>query len=393
MKPMRRVVLPGFIVAIALLLDGEAEAATIRVGPLERVQTIAEAARLAQDDDIVEISAGNYHGDVAVWTQKRLTIRGANIRPVLHADGNSAEGKAIWVIRGGDITISKIEFRGARVSASNGAGIRFEKGRLTVLDCAFIDNQIGILTANFPDAELTIERSLFEDAPMLEPALPHLLYVGHIALLRVTGSRFHGGRHGHLLKSRARISDVRYNLLIDGPGGSASYEADFPNGGDVTLVGNVIAQSDASENRTLVAFGAEGNTWPLSRIRMVHNTLHSEGLLPARFLNVFFGKFAIRPEILTRNNLLVGPGSVADFALGGGAGNYQKAHSAVHNSSAMDFTLTDRSMSVDAVGSKDGAMEGLQPRLEHVEPGRLSPLSGHMRWVPGAIQAAPTNER
>jgi hypothetical protein len=393
MTLMRDLVLFSCMVAMALLPHGESEAATIRVGPSERVQTIAEAARLARDDDIVQISAGSYYGDVAVWTQKRLTIRGANAGTVLHAAGNSAEGKAIWVIRDGDITVSNIEFRGARVSASNGAGIRFEKGRLTVLDCAFIDNQIGILTANFPDAELTIERSLFADAPMLEPALPHLLYIGHIASLRVIGSRFHGGRRGHLLKSRARISDVRYNLLVDGPGGSASYEADFPNGGDVTLVGNVIAQSSASENRTLVAFGAEGNTWPLNRLRLVHNTLYSEGGLPARFLNVFYDKFAIRPDIVTRNNLLVGPGSMSGFSVDGQGGDHQVSHNAVHNPSAMDFTLVDRSLSVDGVGGKDPALESLQPRLEHLEPGRLTPLAGRTRWVPGAIQATSTSGR
>jgi len=84
--------------------------------------------------------------------------------------------------------------------------------------------------------------------------LPHLLYAGRIARLSVEGSRFHDGYFGHFLKSRARASDIRYNWLVDGEGGSASYEADFPNGGNVTLVGNVLGQSKTTENLTMLAY-------------------------------------------------------------------------------------------------------------------------------------------
>ena len=53
-------------------------------------------------------------GDVAVITQRRLTIRGGDPRPVVDAGGHHAEGKGIWVVRGGEVTIENIEFRGAR---------------------------------------------------------------------------------------------------------------------------------------------------------------------------------------------------------------------------------------------------------------------------------------
>ena len=38
----------------------------------EPIKTVAEAARLAKDDDLVLIAPGNYVGDVAVWTQSPL---------------------------------------------------------------------------------------------------------------------------------------------------------------------------------------------------------------------------------------------------------------------------------------------------------------------------------
>ena len=109
----------------ACILPSDLAAAVIRVGPGEAFTRIADAAKAARDGDIVEILPGEYRGDVTVWNQKRLLIRGIGERPVLIADGKNAEGKAIWVIRNGDIRIENIEFRGARASDGNGAGIRF----------------------------------------------------------------------------------------------------------------------------------------------------------------------------------------------------------------------------------------------------------------------------
>ena len=137
--------------ALTLLLLSAASAAcaaTLTVSPNGPIATIAQAARVARDDDIVEIAAGTYRGDVAVWRQKRLTIRGIGGTPVLSAKGQIAEGKAIWVIRDGDFTIENVAFEGARAPARNGAGIRFERGRLAVRRCRFTDNENGILTGN-----------------------------------------------------------------------------------------------------------------------------------------------------------------------------------------------------------------------------------------------------
>ena len=100
-------------------------------------------------------------GDTAVWTQRNLQIRGINGRPRLIAAGKSAEEKAIWVIRGDDIIVENIEFTGARVPDRNGAGIRFERGKLTVRKCVFIDNEIGMLVGNDPSTILEIEDSEF----------------------------------------------------------------------------------------------------------------------------------------------------------------------------------------------------------------------------------------
>ncbi|MBS3936279.1 MAG: hypothetical protein KGZ43_08900 [Sulfuritalea sp.] len=297
------------LIALVLVIGTSlAHAATLRVGPGEAITRIAEAARLAEDGDTVEILPGEYRGDVAVWTQQRLTLRGVGARPVLIAAGRSAESKAIWVIRNGDFLIENIEFRGARVPGGNGAGIRFERGRLVLRHAAFINNQMGLLTGNDPDSELVIENSQFADAPRQMHALPHQLYVGRIGRFAITGSRFENGFRGHLIKSRARSNEIHANHIVDGPAGEASYEIDLPNGGIARITGNVIGQSANTRNPALIAYGAEGDVWPENALTLEHNTLISD-LFPAGwFLRVHGDKFPAPPALRVENNRTIGIG-------------------------------------------------------------------------------------
>jgi len=285
------------ITALVLSHALAAHADTIHVGPGLAITRIADAAKLARDGDTIEILPGEYRGDVAVWQQKALTIRGIGQRPVLIAEGKSAEGKAIWVIRNGDIHIENIEFRGARVPAGNGAGIRFEGGKLTLRDCAFIDNQMGLLTSNDSNAELVIDTSRFADAPRQMHSLPHLLYVGAIARVTITGSRFENGYRGHLVKSRARRSDIRDNHIVDGPDGEASYEIDLPNGGIAHITGNTVGQSARTQNPVLISYGAEGNVWPENKLTLKNNNLTSDYLPVGWFLRVHEDKFSTLPRL------------------------------------------------------------------------------------------------
>lgn len=287
-----------------------ANAATLVVSAADPAATLAQALRRAADGDVIEVLPGHYRGDVAVITQKRLTIRGIGARPVFDAAGRDAEGKAIWVVRDGDITIENIEFRGARVPHGNGAGIRFEKGRLRILGCAFLDNEMGLLTSNFSDAELHIEDSEFGQAPQHAGSLHHLLYVGRIARFTLVGSRFHQGHLGHLIKSRAEASVIINNHIVDGPLGRASYEIDLPNGGLARIAGNTIGQSEHTENPTLVSFGAEGSAWPQSALTLEDNTLISEAPGVAGFVRVWTERLPAGTKVVVRNNRLIGQGEL-----------------------------------------------------------------------------------
>ena len=123
-------------------------AQVIHVGATREIRTLRKAAQIARDGDTIEVDAGDYSGDTAVWTQKDLIIRGMGQRPRLVADGQAAEGKGIFVIKGGNITLENLGFFNARVADRNGAGVRLDRGRLTVIKCVFEGNENGILTSN-----------------------------------------------------------------------------------------------------------------------------------------------------------------------------------------------------------------------------------------------------
>ncbi|MBT0960574.1 hypothetical protein [Denitromonas iodatirespirans] len=368
------------------LLCVPVSAAVLRVGPDEALQHIADAARLARDGDTVEIAPGRYPGDVAVWTQQRLTIRGLDDGPVLDAAGQSAEGKAIWVVRGGHILIDNITFRGARVPHLNGAGIRFEHGHLRVTNSRFIDNENGILTSNDPEARLHVENSVFAQAPRHPGALHHLLYVGRIAEFTLRGSRVEGGYQAHLVKSRARRHRIEYNLLVDGPTGEAAYELEFPEGGRARVVGNIIGQSANTSNPALISFGAEGYRNDDNRLSLCHNTLISAPRIGARFLSVWQHAATPSPEVMACNNLLVGPAAFAQGNPGEFVGNLSLP--AIRPDGALDFRLPANSLLRGAVRAAmpwHGA--DLRPRHEFVLPYGTRPLSPPRRWAPGAIQS------
>jgi hypothetical protein len=221
------------------------------------------------------------------------------------AGGRSAEDKAIWVIRRGDFDIANIDFIGTRVSDGNGAGIRFEGGSLRISHCLFWDNQMGLLTSDAPAADSTLNIANSEFAySHVAGRWGHNLYVGGIAELTVTGSYFHHAGRGHLLKSRARRSLVLYNRLTDEAGGRASYELDFPNGGEVRVLGNIVQQQPETDNSTLIAFGEEGYKWPSNRLTVASNTLVND----LRYGGTFIMAAPGADSVLSANNLLVGPG-------------------------------------------------------------------------------------
>ena len=289
-----------------------------RVGPGQHITRIADALARAADGDRIEVLPGTYRADVAVIHQRRLTIVGVghgegapgNARPLLQAAGQHAEGKAIWVVRDGDVRIDNIAFEGTRVPDGNGAAIRFERGSLSLSRCAFSNHQIGLLTGNHADAVLDIDHCDFSDAPVNTADLSHLLYVGRIAQVRIRNSRFWRGLNGHLIKSRARESVLTDNQIDDGPLGEASYEVEFPNGGKALVEGNTVVQSARSRNPTLLSYGAEGQFWAENGLTLRNNTFVNRLPSGGFFVRVWSERLPTGTPVRSQGNRYLGPGSL-----------------------------------------------------------------------------------
>lgn len=282
-----------------------AQKGIIQVGPSRTVKTISGAVALLGEEGIVEVDAGEYRQDVAVWTQKNLILRAVGGRVKIDAAGAAAEGKGIWVVRGGKVEVDGFDFVNASVPDRNGAGIRFEKGHLIVKNSSFKNNQNGILTGSNGDAVLEIENCEFGYNGFGD-GQSHNLYVGAIAKLYVTGSYSHHAIVGHLLKSRAAENHIFYNRLTDETGGRASYELEFPDGGVAYVVGNIIQQSSTTENPNMISYGAEGSRWPVNTLFLVNNTLVDNRPQNGVFLRM---KTSLG-SVVAINNLLAGHGKL-----------------------------------------------------------------------------------
>jgi hypothetical protein len=345
------------------------------------------------EGDTIEVMPGIHHAQAGVITQRVLTIRGVGTpRPVFQADGAAAEGKGLLVVRhADDVRIQNLEFRGVRVPDLNGAGIRFEAGKLTVQRCAFFDNEMGILTAHDPAGVLTVQACEFgqtgRSAAGTSAYPPHLMYVGRIQRLNVTGCRFHDGWVGHLLKSRARENLVKYNLLVDGAAGEASYELEFPEGGLVWAVGNVIGQSALTQNPTLLSYGAETSTATAHGLYLANNTFINDRPAGGTFVRVGAARLAAGLDMRFVNNLLVGPGEVATGSAAWPAHNRRTTAASLQAPAKLNFRLVAGSPLIGsgvAPGSAGG--RSLAPTAEFKRPLGTVAITAPAAWSPGAFQ-------
>lgn len=274
-----------------------------QVGPTRTYLVPSAVSSLVADGDTVEIDAGLYTGNVTKWFANNLVIRAiGNGYAHLEAAGNYAEGKAIWVIKGANCTVEGIEFSGCQVPDHNGAGIRQEGQHLTLRNCYFHHNEMGILTSNDGVSDYVFESCEFSHNGYGD-GYSHNIYVGAVNSLTMRYCYSHDAHIGHLVKSRARYNSLYYNRFT-GENGDGSYEVDMPNGGRAILIGNLIEQSPNSQNGGIIAFAAENQNHPEQELILVHNTVVNDRS------NGRFVQFSNATMLLKMtNNLFLGPGT------------------------------------------------------------------------------------
>ncbi|MDP1781738.1 MAG: hypothetical protein Q8L18_07590, partial [Hydrogenophaga sp.] len=177
-------------------------------------------------------------------------------------------------------------------------------GWLRIRNSGFFDNENGILTSAGA-MSLVIEGSEFARNGRGD-GYTHNLYVGQIDRLTVSASHFHEAKVGHNLKSRARESVIENSYLMDGPGGTASYLADFPNGGRVVMRGNLLHKGPNAQNPSAVSFGAEGLAHATNTLELTHNTVAI-----TRSGGAFVAVYAGTQSVNLKANLFAGTGNQA----------------------------------------------------------------------------------
>jgi hypothetical protein len=264
----------AMLILASIVTITPSQGATLRVGPNETYKLPSAAAAVAKDGDHIVIAPGQYF-DCAVWSANNLVIEGTG--PGVVITDKTCMGKGLFVISGNNTTVRNLTLTRARVPDMNGAGIRLDKGSLTVDGVKFINNQNGIL-GGVPGTTVIIRNSDFEKNGFCGAACAHGVYIGNADLLRVENSRFSNTQSGHSVKSRALRTEVVGSNIADGPDGTSSYLIEAPNGGALIVTGNTLEKGPKAENHTAaIAIGAEGVTHPTPEISISDNTFRNDG--------------------------------------------------------------------------------------------------------------------
>lgn len=221
-----------------------------------RLQDAVDA--IGDGEGTISVASG-YHRDCAVQTAGRIAFVAAEPGRAIF-DGVTCEGKAALVLRGRGAKVDGLVFQNLRVPDGNGAGIRLEQSDLDVSNSLFRSSEEGILTADDPEATLTIDRSTFSRLGRCDRGLScaHSVYTGLYGRVVVTHTRFEKGSGGHYLKTRAAHVDVRDNSFDDSQGKATNYMIDLPAGATGRIANNLFVQGRDKENYSaIIAVAAE----------------------------------------------------------------------------------------------------------------------------------------
>ena len=222
--------------------------------------TLAEAVFAIGDGDGTILIAPGRYKDCAVQAAGRVTYRAA--RPLTAIfNGGICEGKAVLVLRGRGASVDGLIFENLRVPDGNGAGIRIEKGPLSVTRSIFRNSEEGILGGgDDPSSDISIDRSTFSGLGRCDRGLAcaHSIYASAFRKVTVRRSRFEKGRGGHYVKSRAGrilVSDCSFD---DSAGRATNYMIDLPEGAIGRIERNLFVQGADKENHAaFIAVAAE----------------------------------------------------------------------------------------------------------------------------------------
>jgi hypothetical protein len=221
----------------------------------------------------IRVAPGRYK-DCAVQEKGRITYRAE--RPLTAIfDGGICEGKAVLVLRGRGAVVDGLLFENLRVEDGNGAGIRIERGPLTVTNSLFRNSEQGILGGgDDPRSDIVIDRSTFRGLGRCDRGLAcaHSVYLSAYRSVTVRRSRFEKGTGGHYVKSRAAKIEVTDSSFDDSDGRTTNYMIDLSEGATGRIARNIFVQGADKENHAaFIAVAAEGQRNSSKGLTIVDN--------------------------------------------------------------------------------------------------------------------------
>jgi hypothetical protein len=261
------------VCAVLAITATAASAQAISVPEMGRNFPTVQAAvdAIGDGEGTVLLAPGAYR-QCAVQTTGVVTYRSAEPGRAVF-DGTACEGKGALVLRGDSATVDGVVFQNIRVPDHNGAGIRLERGDLSVVNALFRASEQGILSANDHRGDVTVDRSTFSRLGSCEfGSCSHSIYVNGSGLLTVTRSRFERGTGGHYVKTRMGRVEIVDNMFDDTQGRATNYMIDLSVGASGRIADNVFIQGENKENYSaFIAVAPEGRDNPSNALNIANN--------------------------------------------------------------------------------------------------------------------------
>lgn len=226
--------------------------------------------RIGGGTGTIEVAPGIWR-DCAVQEAGNVTYRAATPGTAI-LDGGVCEDKATLVLRGRSARVEGLIFQNIAVRDENGAGIRLERGDLTVFNSLFRNSQQGILTGEDRSGRIVIDKSSFSGLGLCASDCAHSIYIGDYGSLTVTRSRFEKGQGGHYVKSRAGRVSITDSSFDDSQGNGSNYMIDLPGGASGEITRNIFVQGQNKENwSAFIAVAAEGRSYSSAGLQIFGN--------------------------------------------------------------------------------------------------------------------------
>jgi hypothetical protein len=263
-----------------------------------------QAMMAAQIGDVVLVNPTVYM-NFAITLPQTITIASAAPFQKYTFDVGGSPNRCIELALNVGLTLEDAELCNNKVEWANAGGIWPTGGpySLIVRRCVFHDLNNGIIIGEHREATVLIEDSESYDNGDYD-GYGHNFYIGPVQSLTVRGVWSHMVKNrgdagvpnvdiswGHLFKSRAQVALFEGNRFTQ-ENGEPNRCLDCPNGGDVTVVGNLFElNAETMQNQgygQFMSYGVEDDTipenLPVHKLNVQQNTFVNHGNATKQFL-------------------------------------------------------------------------------------------------------------